>query len=49
MKQLFINLKYKMENKRVFKNAICRKPSRSMTDGITTADLGKPDYDLALV
>ena len=31
----------------MFKNAIVRKPSKSMVDGITQAGLGKPDYDLA--
>ncbi|MDG1858954.1 MAG: arginine deiminase family protein, partial [Emcibacteraceae bacterium] len=32
----------------MFKNAIVRKPSRSMIDGITEATLGKPDYDNAI-
>lgn len=32
----------------MFKNAIVRTPSRSMVDGITEADLGKPDYENAL-
>ena len=32
----------------MFRNVIVRRPSRSMIDGITTADLGKPDYELAL-
>ena len=31
----------------MFKNAIVRKPSQSMRDGLTEADLGLPDYDLA--
>ena len=32
----------------MFSKAIVRKPSRSMIDGITTANLGKPDYSKAL-
>jgi len=32
----------------MFINAITRQPSKEMVDGITTAGLGKPDYDLAL-
>jgi len=32
----------------MFKNAIVRKPSRSMIEGITEATLGKPDYDNAI-
>ncbi len=33
----------------VFKNAIVRKPSRSLIDGITSSPgLGRPDYDLAV-
>ena len=33
----------------MFKNAIVRRPSKSMIEGITSApELGKPDYDLAL-
>lgn len=32
----------------MFKNVIVRRPSRSMTNGITTANLGKPDYENAL-
>lgn len=32
----------------MFTNAIARKPGRSMVSGITTADLGKPDYEKAL-
>ena len=32
----------------MFRNAIVRTPCRSVTDGITTANLGKPDYLLAL-
>lgn len=31
-----------------FSKAIVRKPSKSMVNGITTADLGLPDYDLAM-
>ncbi|MFN8394624.1 MAG: arginine deiminase family protein [Bacteroidia bacterium] len=31
-----------------FTRAIVRKPGRSLVHGITTADLGVPDYDLAL-
>lgn len=31
----------------MFKNAIVRKPAKSMVNGITEADLGLPDYDLA--
>ncbi len=32
----------------MFENAIVRRPGRSITKGITTADMGKPDYQLAL-
>lgn len=32
----------------MFKNAIVRKPGKSMTAGLTTAGLGLPDYELAL-
>ena len=32
-----------------FSSAIVRTPSSSMVNGITTADLGRPDYQLALV
>ncbi|MTI69271.1 MAG: N(G),N(G)-dimethylarginine dimethylaminohydrolase [Firmicutes bacterium] len=32
----------------MFKNVIVRKPARSMVKGITTANLGKPDYKKAL-
>jgi dimethylargininase len=32
---------------KMFSRAIVRKPSRSMVEGITTADLGKPNYELA--
>ena len=32
----------------MFRNVIVRRPSRSMIEGITTADLGLPDFDLAL-
>ena len=32
-----------------FTKAIVKKPCKAMVDGITTANLGKPDYDLALV
>ena len=32
----------------MFRNVIVRRPSRSMIEGITTANLGLPDYDLAL-
>lgn len=31
----------------MFKNAIVRKPSRSMVDGLSEANLGLPDYQLA--
>lgn len=31
-----------------FKNAIVRKPCPEMIDGLTSANLGKPDYDKAL-
>lgn len=31
----------------MFKNAIVRKPAKSMINGITKANLGLPDYDLA--
>ena len=36
------------ERNAMFRNVIVRRPSRSMIEGITTADLGLPDYDLAL-
>ena len=32
----------------MFTRAITRRPSSEMVDGITTAGLGRPDYDLAL-
>ena len=32
-----------------FKNAIVRTPCRNMTYGLTEAEMGKPDYDLALM
>lgn len=32
----------------MFTNVIVRKPSKSMVNGITTANLGKPDYEKAL-
>jgi dimethylargininase len=32
----------------MFKNAIVRTPAKSLADGITTAGLGKPDYELTL-
>lgn len=32
----------------MFTNVIVKKPCRAMINGITTADLGKPDYELAL-
>lgn len=32
----------------MFKNAIVRKPGRSLTEGVTTAHLGKPNYERAL-
>ena len=32
----------------MFKNIIARKPCPSVTEGISTAGLGKPDYELAL-
>jgi len=31
-----------------FTQAICRAPSPTLADGLTTADLGAPDHDLAL-
>lgn len=31
-----------------FRNAIVKKPSKKMVDGISTANLGKPDYSKAL-
>jgi dimethylargininase len=31
----------------MFKNAIVRKPGKSLINGITSANLGKPDYDKA--
>ena len=33
---------------RIFKNAIVRRPCKNMVNGITTANLGKPDYNLAV-
>ncbi len=33
----------------MFANAIVRKPGKSMINGLTTAHLGVPDYELALV
>ena len=33
---------------RIFTRAIVRPPSRSFSDGLTTADLGVPSYELAL-
>ena len=32
----------------MFEKAIVRTPAKSLTDGITTAGLGKPDYELTL-
>ncbi len=32
----------------MFNNVIVRTPCRALVEGITTADLGKPNYDLAL-
>jgi dimethylargininase len=32
----------------MFKNVIVRKPCKAMINGISTANLGKPDYELAL-
>lgn len=32
----------------MFKNVIVRRPCRAIVKGITTANLGKPDYELAL-
>lgn len=32
----------------VFKNALVRKPCRNMVNGLTSAALGRPDYDKAL-
>jgi len=32
----------------MFKNAIVRKPGKSLVNGITSANLGKPDYDKAV-
>jgi len=32
----------------MFKNVIVRKPCKSVLDGISTANLGKPNYELAL-
>lgn len=32
----------------MFKNVIVRRPCRAIVNGITTANLGKPDYELAL-
>lgn len=33
----------------MFKKAIVKTPSKSMVNGLTSADLGLPDYDLALI
>lgn len=33
----------------MFTRAIVRKPCRNMIKGLTSSDLGKPDYDLALI
>jgi len=33
----------------MFKHAIVRKPCPQMANGLTTANLGKPDYDLACI
>lgn len=33
----------------IFKNAIVRKPCENLISGLTSADLGKPDYSKALV
>ena len=33
----------------MFTKTIVRKPSKSMVDGLTSADLGVPDYELALI
>ncbi len=33
----------------MFKHAIVRTPGKSIVDGITSADLGKPDYENALI
>jgi dimethylargininase len=33
----------------MFTHAIVRKPGRSLVDGLTTSNLGKPDYKLALL
>ena len=33
----------------MFKNAIVRKPCKNLVNGLTTANLGKPDYQLALI
>ena len=30
-----------------FRNAIVRKPCKNMVNGLTSANLGKPDYELA--
>lgn len=32
----------------MFKNVIVKRPCKAMIDGISTANLGKPDYELAL-
>ena len=32
----------------MFKKAIVRTPGKSMVNGISTADLGRPDHELAL-
>ena len=32
-----------------FKNALVRKPCRNMVHGLSTAALGRPDYEKALV
>jgi len=37
-----------MRGSEMFNNVIVRTPCRALVEGITTADLGKPNYDLAL-
>ena len=33
----------------MFKKAIVRKPCKNLVNGLTTANLGKPDHQLALI
>lgn len=43
-----MNTAEKKENHRRYNHAIVRTPCRNMVNGLTSADLGKPDYSVAL-